>query len=86
MFSLQALHSEVLALEPTHTELTSLGTALCPTAPEERVRQLKDELETLQRRLNVQNEVIPQRLDHLTAVISLQVTHTCDVSDEASLT
>lgn len=61
MFSLQALHAEVQSLEPAHAELVSLGTSLCPTAPEERVRQLKDELETLQRRLHVQNEVLPQR-------------------------
>lgn len=60
-FSLQALLSDVQSLEPAHPELASLVMSLCPTAPEERVRQLKEELETLQRRLNVQNEVIPQR-------------------------
>lgn len=59
--SLQALHSEIQTLEPAHAELVSLGTSLCPTAPEERVRHLKDELETLQKRLHVQNEVFPQR-------------------------
>lgn len=61
MFSMQALYSDVQSLEPAHAELVSLETSLCPTAPEERVRQLKDELETLQRRLHVQNEVLPQR-------------------------
>lgn len=55
------MHSEVQSLEPAHAELISLGISLYPTAPEERVRQLKDELETLQRRLHVQNEVLPQR-------------------------
>lgn len=61
MFYLQALHSELQSLEPSHPELESLVMALCPTASEERAMQLKDELETLQRRLHVQNEVIPQR-------------------------
>lgn len=61
MFSLQALHSEVQSLERAYTELVSLGTSLYPTATEEKVGQLKDELEILQRRLRVQNEVLPQR-------------------------
>lgn len=61
IFPLQALHSEVQSLEPAHAELVSLGTSLCPTAPEERVKQLQDELESLQRRLHVQNEDLPQR-------------------------
>lgn len=58
------LLSEVLSLEPAHPELASLVSSLCPTAPEERVRQLRDELQTLQRRLHVQNEVIPQRYNN----------------------
>lgn len=61
MCSSQASHSEVHSLEPAHAELASLVTSLCPTAPEDRVRQLKDELETLRQRLHVQNEVIPHR-------------------------
>lgn len=64
--SLQMLLSEVLSLEPAHPELVSLVSSLCPTAPEERVRQLRDELQTLQRRLHVQNEVIPQRYNNPT--------------------
>ena len=60
-FPLQALHSEVRSLEPAHAELISLGTSLCPTAPEDRVKQLKDELAALQRRLQVQSEALPQR-------------------------
>lgn len=61
LFLLQALHSEVQSLAPAYAELVSVGTSLCPTAPEDRVRQLKDELETLQQRLHAQNEVLPQR-------------------------
>lgn len=61
MFPLQALRSEVQSLEPAHAELISLGSSLYPTAPEDRVKQLKDELAALQRRLHVQNEALPQR-------------------------
>lgn len=57
----QVLHSEVLSLEPAHAELVSLGMSLYPTAPDDRISQLKDDLETLQRRLHLQNEVLPQR-------------------------
>lgn len=55
------LHSELQSLEPAHAELESLGMLLYPAAPDERVRQLKDELGTLQRRLHVQNQVLPER-------------------------
>lgn len=61
MFSLQAIHSEVQTFKAAHPELVSLVMSLCPTAPEDRVKELKDELETLQKRLQVQNDVIPQR-------------------------
>lgn len=64
-FSLQVLYSEVQSLERAHAELASLGTSLYPTAEGERVSQLKDELETLQRRLHVQNEVLPQRYNEI---------------------
>lgn len=64
-FFLKALHSEVLSLEPAHAELVSLGTSLYLTAPDERVRQLKDELEALQGRLHVQNEALPQRYNKI---------------------
>lgn len=59
--SLQALHSEVQSLEPTLPALSSLVMSLCPTAPEERVKELKEELQSLLTRLNVQNKIIPQR-------------------------
>lgn len=58
---LQALHSEVQSLEPSLPALASVVTSLCPTAPEDKVRQLKEELENLQKRFNLQNKVIPQR-------------------------
>lgn len=61
MFSLQALHCEVQGLEPAYVELVSLATSLYLTAPQERVKQLKEELEMLQRRLHVQNEALPQK-------------------------
>lgn len=59
--SLQALHSEVQSLEPTLPALSSLVTSLCQTAPEDTVKHLKEELENLQTRLDVQNKIIPQR-------------------------
>jgi len=59
--SLQAFLSELHFLQPAHADLVSLGTSLCPAAPEERAKQLEDELEMLQRKLHVQNEVLPQR-------------------------
>lgn len=58
---MQALHSEVQSFQPVHPELVTLVDSLCPTAPEERVRQLKDDLDTLQTKLHIQNEVIPER-------------------------
>ncbi|KAF1374585.1 hypothetical protein PFLUV_G00230620 [Perca fluviatilis] len=68
---LQALHSEVQSLAPAYAELVSVGTSLCPTAPEDSVRQLKDELETLQQRLHGQNEALPQRIKELQSHLSL---------------
>ncbi|KAJ0062855.1 hypothetical protein NL108_008143 [Boleophthalmus pectinirostris] len=68
---LQALQSEVHTLEPTYLELMSLGTLLYPSAPEERVTQLKEDLETLQKRLNIQKAVIPQRIQDLHSHLSL---------------
>lgn len=67
--TLQVLHSEVQSLEPPHAELVTLGMSLYPTAPEDRVRQLKEELETLQRRLCVRNEVLPQRYSKISLFI-----------------
>lgn len=61
MFSWQALHSDMKSLEPAHAGLVSLGTSLYPTAPAERVGELKQELENLQKRLQAQNEALPQR-------------------------
>lgn len=58
---IQLLQSEVQTLEPLYLELMSLGTLLYPSAPEERVAQLREDLETLQKRLNIQKAVIPQR-------------------------
>lgn len=58
---MQALHFEVQSFQPVHLELVTLVNSLCPTAPEESVQQLKDELETLQKKLHIQNEVIPER-------------------------
>lgn len=60
-FFFQALQVEVESLKKAHEDLASLGTLLYPTAPEDNVTKLKDELGTLQERLLVQQEVIPQR-------------------------
>ncbi|XP_037550764.1 nesprin-1 [Nematolebias whitei] len=68
---LQALQLEEQGLERAHADLVSLGTLLHPTAPEERVIQLKDELWTLQKRLTVQQEVIPQRIAELQSRVLL---------------
>lgn len=61
LFFLQALHSEIQSFQLVHPELATLVNTLCPTASEERVQQLKDDLGTLQKRLHFQNEVIPER-------------------------
>ncbi|CAG13184.1 unnamed protein product, partial [Tetraodon nigroviridis] len=70
-FFLQALHSEVQSFQPVHLELVTLVDFLCPTAPEERVQQLKDDLETLQKKLHIQNEVILERIEELQKHLSL---------------
>ncbi|XP_041828569.1 nesprin-1-like [Melanotaenia boesemani] len=68
---LQALQPEVQSLQRDCAELVSLETLLYPTAPEERVIQLKDELQNMQERLLVQHEVLPQRITELQSHLSL---------------
>ena len=71
---MEVLHSEVQSLDLAHVELVSVGTSLFPTAPEERVKQLKDELEALQWRLHVQNEVLPQRYSKIVHLLMETIT------------
>ncbi|KAK6304736.1 hypothetical protein J4Q44_G00253220 [Coregonus suidteri] len=59
---LQDLQSEVVSLEPLHAGLVASGTSLYPTAPEEKARQLSDDLEQLKKRWSSQNQLIPHRL------------------------
>uniref|UniRef100_A0AAV2JAL2 Calponin-homology (CH) domain-containing protein n=1 Tax=Knipowitschia caucasica TaxID=637954 RepID=A0AAV2JAL2_KNICA len=68
---LQSLQSELLSLEHSYLDLVSLGTLLCPFAPEEKVTQLKEEHNTLQKRLETQKAVIPQRIKDLHSHLSL---------------
>lgn len=75
--TLKVLHSEVQSIEPPHSELVTLGASLYPTAPEDRVRQLKEELETLQMRLCVQNEVLPQRYREMKIIILAHEYNIC---------
>lgn len=58
---MQALYSEVQSIQAVHPELVTLVDSLSPTAPEERVQQLKDDLDILQNKLHIQIEVIPER-------------------------
>lgn len=58
---LQALQPELRSLQTAHADLQTLGMDFYHSAPEQKVLQMKDELETLHRRLRVQQEALPER-------------------------
>lgn len=58
---LQALQPELQSLQTAHADLLTLGTDVFPSAAEQTVLQLQEELDVLQRRLQVQQEALPRR-------------------------
>ncbi|XP_029943278.1 nesprin-1-like [Salarias fasciatus] len=68
---LQALQAELQDLDPVLEQLRALGAELVSTADQETRTRLRETLETLQTRLQVQNQDLPQRLQDLQNQVSL---------------